>query len=145
LRNVGRLEEAADRLRLNDHRFEAEPAWHLAYAVTLVLQDDRDGAIDRYRASLALRPDDPQTTVELAMLLLERRQGDDLDEAWELSSDAMRLAPRDPSVLVCRAELWALRGDIERAVALYRDAIQALPPDSPRRRAMEERARALGG
>ncbi len=145
LRDVGRLEDARRILRRRDHRFPASSEWQTEYAVTLVLLNDRDGAIDRYRAALELRPDHPRAAVELAMLLLERREDTDIEEAWELSTRAKRLAPHDPFVLVCRAELLALRGDIEQAVAVYRDAIRALPPNSPQRRAMEERARALGG
>ena len=78
------------------------------------------------------------------MLLLERREGNDLDEAWRLADRAAELAPQAPSVLVCRAELLALRGDLAGAVALYRQAIRALPPDSRQRRNLEARARTLG-
>ncbi len=145
LRKVGRLNDALEALRSHDDRFSSDATWQREYAVTLLLRNDRDGAISRYRASLKLRPDDPNTIVELAMLLLERRAGDDLEEAWELSAKAMRLAPRGPLVLVCRAELSALRGDVKGAVALYREAIRALPANSDRRRVFEERAKALGG
>lgn len=52
--------------------------------------------------------------------------------------------PGAPFVLICRAELLALRGDLQGAVAAYQEAIRALPPGSDQRRALEERARALG-
>jgi tetratricopeptide (TPR) repeat protein len=144
LRKFWRLDEAVERLRKGETRFGHSAAWQLEYAVTLVHLNNRDAAVDRYRRCIELDADNPQLLVELAMLLLERREGDDLDEAWRLADRAATLAPRATSVLVCRAELHALRGDIARAVELYRQAIQTLPGDSEQRRSLEARARTLG-
>ena len=112
--------------------------------MTLVYLNDRDSAIVRYLRAIELAPVDPQRMVEVAMLLLERRQGDDLDQAWELATRASRLAPGAPFVLICRAELLALRGDLQGAVAAYQEAIRTLSPDSDQRRTLEQRAKALG-
>jgi len=144
LRELGRIREAIDRFQVSESRFWASALWQTEYAVTLVYLNDRDGAIVRYLRAIELAPDDPQRMVEVAMLLLERRQKDDLDQAWELATRASRLAPGAPFVHICRAELLALRGDLRGAVAAYQEAIRALPPDSDRRRALEQRAKALG-
>jgi tetratricopeptide (TPR) repeat protein len=112
--------------------------------VTLLYLNDLDGAIERYARGLELAPNDPQRAVELAMLLRERGRGDDLEQAWELAARAAEAAPNAPSVLACRAELFAAVGDVKRAVALYGEAIRALPPGAPQRSIYEQRARALG-
>ena len=144
MRELGRVRDALERLRSEESRFSASALWQSEYAVTLVYLNDRDGAIVRYLRAIELAPDDPQRMVELAMLLLERRQHDDLEQAWDLATSASRLAPGAPFVLICRAELLALRGDLKGAVSAYQDAIRALPGDSDQRRALEERAKVLG-
>ncbi|MFH1111084.1 MAG: tetratricopeptide repeat protein [Planctomycetota bacterium] len=144
MRDLGRVRDALDRLRAGEPRFSSSVVWQTEYAVTLVYLNDRDGAIERYRRAVELGASDPQLMVELAMLLLERRQNDDLEHAWDLAKRASRLAPGAPSVLVCRAELLAQRGDVHGAIAAYQEAIRSLPPDSDQRRVLEQRARALG-
>ncbi len=144
MRDLGRVHDAMDRFRAGEPRFASVVVWQTEYAVTLVYLNDRDGAIARYRLASGLAPNDPQLMVELAMLLLERRQNDDLERAWGLAERASRLAPGATSVLVCRAELLAQRGDLHGAVEAYQEAIRSLPPDSDQRRVLEQRARAWG-
>jgi tetratricopeptide (TPR) repeat protein len=144
MRELGRMHDALDRFRTSESRFSASALWQSEYAVTLVYLNDLDGAIARYLQAIELAPDDPQRMVELAMLLLERRQEDDLNQAWELATRASRVAPGAPYVLICRAELLALRGDLQGAVSAYQEAISGLPAGSNQRRALEQRARALG-
>ena len=144
LRELGLAGEALARLHPREADFADRAAWQAEYAVTLVYLNRRDQAVERYRQSLRLDPDNPQRAVELAMLLRERRAAGDLAEAWRWADHASTLAPDAPSVLVCRAELLALRGDLTGAVGLYERAIRALPPDSERRRLFEHRAEALG-
>ena len=143
-RELGLTIEALARLQRGEPRFGDNADWQAEYAVTLVFLDRRDEAMERYHKCLQLDPDDPQRAVELVMLLLERRAGNDLDRAWALVDHASSLAPGAPSVLACRAELLALRGDLTGAVGLYDQAIHALPPESDRRRIFEQRAKALG-
>ena len=146
LRELGRVGEALARFREHEHEsaFAGHAAWQAEYAVTLVYGSKRDQAIERYRECLRLDPNDPQVAVELAMLLLERREGDDLDRAWEWAMRASKLAPDASPVLACRAELLALRDNLGEALELYERAIRALPPNSAQRRAFEQRATALG-
>ena len=144
LRELGRTDEALARLRIADERFRESVALQTEYAVTLVFVNELDAAIDRYWRCVELDPADPHLSVELAMLLFERREGADLDQAWQLAAHAAELAPGAPFVLACRAELLAQRGELTAAVGLYEEAIRALPPDSPQRRIYQERARALG-
>ncbi len=144
LRELGRARESLERLQAHDDKFRRNPAWCTEFAVTLVYLNERDAAIERYRLCRELDPRNPQLTIELAMLLIERREGNDLDEAWRLCDHAAGSAPDLPLVMVCRAELLALRGDLARAVNLYERAIRALPEESEQRRAWEARARTLG-
>ena len=144
LRELGRTEEALALLQQADVRFADSADWQIEFAVMLVYLDRRDDAIDRYRKGVALRPDEPRRLVELAMLLLERRTGSDLEDAWRLAGRAASLAPDEPIVLVCKAELLALRGDLREAGRLYDRAINGLAPASAQRRIYEKRAAALG-
>lgn len=145
LREFGCQSDALDRLRARESNFQDSAPWQAQYAETLLYRNDLDGAIGRYRKGLALAPDDPQRLIELAMLLRERSQGDDLEAAWQLATHASKLAPNAPSVLACRAELLVQQGDVTGAVELYDKAIQALPPGGQQRRVFEQRVRALGG
>ena len=79
--------------------FAGDADWQAEYAVMLVMVNDPSEAVRRYRTSLRLSPDHPQRAVELAMLLLERRDNNDLEEAWRWVSHASRLAPDAPAVL----------------------------------------------
>ena len=144
LHELARDEEALVRFRDRESRFAGSLAWQNAYAVTLLYLNRPDEGIARYRKCVELAPKNAQLVVELAMLLMERREGDDLEEAWELSERALELWPDAWSALVCRAELTALRGDIQAAISLYEKAIRSLPPDSTQRKRLEQRVKALG-
>jgi len=144
LHKLARDEEALERFRDRESRFAESLAWQNTYAVTLIYLNRRDEAIDRFRKCIELAPENGQLAVELAMLLMERQEGDDLKEAWGLSGRALELWPGAWSALVCRAELTALRGDIVAAVALYEEAIRSLPPDSTQRKRLEQRVKVLG-
>ncbi len=144
LRELGSVQQALSRLERHEPRFGDSAAWQAEYAVTLVYLNALDPAIQRYRKCLTLVPDDPQRAVELAMLLLERRSGEDLSEAWRWATHASKLAPSSPSVLACRAELLAQRGDLAAAIELYEKAIRSLPANSDQRRVFQQRARTLG-
>lgn len=145
LRELGRINESLQEFAISDNRFRDSPEWNAEYAVTLVLANRVDDAIERYRASLALEEKNVAATVELAMLLLERRATGDLQEAAGLAERAAALAPESPHVLACRAEVLALSGDPLGAARLYRQAVERLPAEGDLRRIYEQRARTLGG
>ncbi len=144
LGEVGRIDEALTRLQGAEQRFSTNVHWQTEYAVTLVYHDRRDDAISRYERCLELDPANPHLTVELAALLLERREGDDIGKAWRLATHAAKLAPGAYYVLVCQANILAARGEVLRAGQVYRDAILALPPGSQYQHILEARAKALG-
>lgn len=144
LRDVGRLEEAVAFQRREDPVFAHDAEWQYEFAVTLVFRNDTHAAIDRYQKSLAISPDIPQRVLELAMLLLERRGPGDLDDSERLARRAATLVPNAPPVLACQAEILVARGNVEKAVALLRQAADGLPAGHPQRRVFLERARALG-
>jgi len=144
LRETAGAASALARLRLREAEFDDDPSWQAEYAVTQVFLNRPAEAIERYRKCLGLRPQDAQVAVELAMLLLERRDKDDLAEAAQWAEHAAKVAPGHPPVLVCRAEVLAASGDLAGAAALYQQAITALPPDSPQRPVWQQRAKALG-
>lgn len=145
LREVGLLDDVLDRLRLQEPRFQGRADWQYEYAVTLVTANRLDEAVERYEQSLALDRAHPARLVELAMLRIERRQGDDLEHAAQMADEALRQAPGLPEALVCRAELLALSGDFSTAADHYRKAIASLEAADPRRRFWMQRAKTLGG
>ncbi|MGB0717451.1 MAG: tetratricopeptide repeat protein, partial [Phycisphaerae bacterium] len=145
LRNVGLLDEAFSYQQSVDHLFAQDALWHHQFAITLVLRDEPDAALERYRRAIAISATDPRLLLEAAMLLLERREGDDLKEADTLVSRAEAVAPGASAVLQARAELLALQGDLGRAITVLRQAIEALPDDSPHRRVLRNRLITLGG
>lgn len=138
------FDDAPDALR-------SSPTWQHEHAISLAMAGRRDEAIDRMKRAVELSHDDTGLIVELAMLLLDRRKPatatspSDLDQARELSNRAMSLAPDDPIVNVCRAELLALQGQIDDAIQHYRRAIDLSPPDSPQRPYWQQRVKSLGG
>ncbi|MEK6675750.1 MAG: hypothetical protein AABZ47_08855 [Planctomycetota bacterium] len=145
MRDLGDLEGAISRLAETEGQFQHRADWQAEYAVTTVYANRIDEAIEHYREALRLEARESRWAVELAMLLLERRNGDDLDHAWQWAIHASSLAPSDPAVLVCQAELLAFRGDLTGAIARYRQAIQLLPRDNGQRNVYEQRLKVLGG
>ncbi|MHC5110503.1 MAG: hypothetical protein ACYTHJ_11570 [Planctomycetota bacterium] len=152
LQQLAMLDEAIERFRQHEERFAAVPRWQHAYAVTLVLRNRRDEAIDRYRQCLAIDDKNVRVMVELTMLLIERRREadatinreSDIQSAWEIVERAAGVAPGASAVLHCKAELLALTGKLDEALEVLQRAIDALPPDSEQRRRLENRAKALG-
>ncbi len=143
-RELRPAEEVISRFEQTQSRFANRPEWWVEFAVTYVFLDKPDAAIERYRSALKLVPNQPDALVELAMLLLERRSPGDLDEAERLAGMAAQSAPGQATVLVCLAEILALRGNLEAAREKYREAIRALPPEHDLRRVYEQRANTLG-
>jgi tetratricopeptide (TPR) repeat protein len=145
LRDLARYDEALARLAAAESRFASYAAFQREYAVTLVMAGRRDEAIERYRQCVKLAHDDGTARVELAALLMERQANGDLAEAERMLEAAEAVAPDLDGVLILRAKLLALKGDLDGAVALYRRLIQALPQDSELRQVLREEVKKLGG
>lgn len=144
-RDAGQVQEAIQYQEANSERFLNVAEWQQEFAVTLIFLGRRDEALERYAKALELAPNDVQLMVEYAMLLLERRQGDDVVKAQSLADRAAGVAPDAMFVLVCRAELLALRGELREAAELYRKAMSGLPEGHPQRAIFEQRLMSLGG
>ncbi len=144
LRELNQLEQLIERFKLKETAFARHAQWQHEYAVTHVYLDQRDQAIDRYRQAISLDESNVQRMIELAMLLLERRAQDDLEQAWLLTVKAKAIEPHAPNMLICQAELLALKGEFVQAYRLYNEAIRAIPKGTTLRRIYEQRAKALG-
>lgn len=145
LREMNLVTETMERLQQGDGRFAQSAAWQQEYGVTLVYFDRRDEAAGRYARAMALAPNDAKLMIEYAMLLLDRRKGDDLTKAREIANRASQLSTSEPTVFVCLAELAVLDGNVEAAIEGYRKAIRLLPASASQRVLFEQRLRALGG
>ena len=145
LRAAGLLDQALNRLENGAARFAGNADWQYQRGVTLVTANRLDEAIAAYERSAELNPAVPSRLIEQAMLRLERRMDNDLDRAGLLTAEALLQSPGLPEALVCRAELFALRGDFAAAAQDYQQAIKSLDPSDPRRRFWQQRAQTLGG
>jgi tetratricopeptide (TPR) repeat protein len=143
--DLGQHGEALARMKAADKRFHAHAAWHRQFAVAWLYAGRRDAAIARYRRCLELAPTDAGVMVELAALLLERRDEGDEQRAEELVRSALELTPSNPNARILQAEMFAMHGDVQKALRVYTEVIDSLPSDSPRRAAWQSRARALAG
>lgn len=145
LRSLDLRDEALTRLAANESRFGGRIAWEREYIDTLVYAAKPDEAIRRYERVIADHPDDAPLKAELAALLMERDEAGDLDRAWTLIEEATRIAPNNLSVLICRADLLALRGALDEATSLLRGIVSALSPQHPLHAPLQEKLRTLGG
>ena len=145
LQRTGRIPDAFAFAGTRDADFADEAKWHASIASLLIHAGRRDDAALRYERALELAPQDAQRTVELGILLLERRSGDDLARATALSARAMELAPNSPTVWMFRAEVLALAGDRAAARTFFERALKVLPQNHPQRAFVAERIRTLGG
>jgi protein O-mannosyl-transferase len=156
LRRVGRLGEALERIERFDNHFANDPKWQYSCAVVYVYAGQRDAAIERYRRYLDIASgpeheagtspaNQAQASVELAMLLLERREADDVEEAKRWCQHASEFAVDQPMVHACQAEVAVAEGDITGAIRSYRRALDRLPEGSGQRQMFEQRLKSLGG
>ena len=128
-----------------DGRMQSAAPWHAAVARLHLYAGQRDEAVDRYRRAVTQAPADAALAVELAMLLLERREGEDLSEAGRLLDQAAAAAPGDPRVLVGRAGTGRVsRRPRTRPRPLRPGHRRAAARPPPTRRLGQPRARTLG-
>jgi len=89
---------------------------------------DRAGAADDARRAAALAPGDPYPHLQVATTALALDRFDDAQAALAVAG---RLAPREPRVLNAAGLLYERRGELERAGALFREALRAAPDFAP--------------
>lgn len=143
LRELGRTEQALALLYQHASRFPQHADGAYETAVTLVYLNRRDEAIDAYRRAIVLRPT-PQSQVELGMLLLERREGEDVKEARSLVERAIARQPRTPPFHAAMGEILSLQGDRAGAQKSFRKAVELTDPASEYARVLNERMKTLG-
>jgi uncharacterized protein (TIGR03790 family) len=95
-----------------------------------LLNNDKeyDAAIEHYRSALRLQANNPIALNNLAYILAVQKHS--LDEAKELADQAIRLAPRDPSLADTAGWVAYLRGDYQRASRLLAQAATGLPDNA---------------
>jgi tetratricopeptide (TPR) repeat protein len=143
LRDLGRGEQALRLLEERADRNPTNPEWAYETAVTLVTLNRRDDAIAAYRRVLDLKPI-PHAQAELAMLLIERRSGGDVDEASQWVDRALESRPDLGAFHAARGEVQALQGDLRGARDSFRKALSLTPRESGYYGQLRERMKALG-
>jgi tetratricopeptide (TPR) repeat protein len=84
-------------------------------------------AIDKYNLAIKLKPDYPETYINLGKAMQEKG---DIDKAIEAYNRALALVRNDSAVYASRGQLYATKGDFQNALADYNAAIN-LEPDNP--------------
>jgi tetratricopeptide (TPR) repeat protein len=102
----------------------------IAYAET----GDAERALADARSAAALAPADPYIRLQEATSALAL---DRLPEAEAALAEAARRAPSEPRVLNAAGLLYERKGDRERALSLYREALRVAPGFAPARRNAE--------
>lgn len=128
LTETGRINDALAALTEHGSAFADRTEFHRARAVNLMLAGRRDQAIEAYRKSLKLNPNQPDVQAELATALLDRRQDSDLIEAQNLIKQAVSSNPDSLKVMIVHAEVLAIAGKFKEATAAYQALIKRLPP-----------------
>jgi len=99
-------------------------------------QDGRDwsGATEAYQKALAIRPDNPMASNDLASVMLQ--SGGNLDVALSLAQTARRGMPRSPRVADTLGWIYYQKGAYHSAVDSLQEALrlaqEASSPDNPR-------------
>ncbi|MGC4000043.1 MAG: DUF3857 domain-containing protein [Anaeromyxobacter sp.] len=117
-------------------RFPAVPGAQRAAARAAAALGQLDEAEARYRAALALRPDDGATRAALAQLRFDRR---DLVEAEALAREGLRFRPGSLDLRLELAGRLAANGKPDEADALLGEALRLSPDDAE---VLERRGRA---
>jgi tetratricopeptide (TPR) repeat protein len=120
------MQEIDDAIRLDAKSSEAFQIRGGLWAI----QGKLDAAVLDCREGLRLNPKSPQACTALAIVLVERNEKDDLDEATGKLDEAIRLDPNDHSALINRGNVHRLRGELEQAIKVVEQAIR-LDPNAP--------------
>jgi tetratricopeptide (TPR) repeat protein len=144
LRELDLMPEALDRLRRCEPSFGGQFDWELEYILALQYASMTDDAIRRSESLVVMYPNEVAPKALLGGMLMSRASEGDLDRAWRLIEDGTRIAPNQRDVLILRALLLGLRGELDASSVLLKRILAALPPDDPDRPMLEEKLRTLG-
>jgi tetratricopeptide (TPR) repeat protein len=97
-------------------------AAHAALGRALIIQG-KDQYSDEFERAIVLSPDDPEVIREYARYLSEK----DTRRALKIFEPLLAREPRDPRLRVAYAGLLDSNGDIDEALAQYREAISLDP------------------
>ena len=136
--NCGVIGDAAIELGHYDEAFDAfdrmaslkpTAAAYARIAYARELQGNLDGALTAMRMSIeATSPQDPEGIAwawsQLGALLLQKGE---IDQASTAYDRALFAFPRHPYALGGKAKVAAVRGDVDRALAIYREQLAAAP------------------
>ncbi|HET7347660.1 MAG TPA: tetratricopeptide repeat protein, partial [Acidobacteriaceae bacterium] len=131
-RQQGQYEAARDHLR-EAAKFKRQMA-NLNYnlGVALARLHDTSGAIEQLRSAIALGDKDPEAHFELANALRAAGQTDEARQEM-LKYQQVVKDQQNRTIAVSKASEAAAvleKGDLQRAIELYREAVQAFPKDT---------------
>jgi cellulose synthase operon protein C len=111
-----------------------EPAFYILLGDLSQARQDWNGAMDAYQKALAIKPENPRASNELASVMVE--SGGNLDVALSLAQTARRGMPRSPAVADTLGWVYYQKGAYRSAVDSLRAALRLArdsnSPDNPR-------------
>lgn len=125
LMRTGQLQTAAPLIDELIRRGTVEPAVWDAKASLLHMRGDVSGALQSYDKSLTLRPDNIDTRIARAGLLLDIGK---LDEALLDIRGVQKASPREPRAAYLKALIAGRRGDVAQVKASLSDVVRLIDP-----------------
>lgn len=131
-RQDGQYEAARDHLQEASRMNQQMPNLSYNLGVALARLHDPAGAIEQLRTALALGDKDPEVHFELANALRVTGQTDEARTEMAAYQQAVRDAQNRTlsASKASEADTDLQKGDLEHAIALYREAVQAFPKDT---------------
>lgn len=124
-RQAGKLDAALELLREGAQSYPEQSRLHLNLAMAYQADDQREEAIEAYRRTINLDPNNAVALNNLAWMYQE----DGREEALQLAERAYRLQPRNASIADTYGWILLQRGQIEQSLEVL-EAAHELAPDS---------------